>query len=218
MSEREPFGPNLRRARLQRGIALERIAAETKVSADLWAGLERNDFSRWPTGIYARSNIRAYAALIGLDQEATVDEFCRCFPQGDRRVRRTVTEQAALLGHDLDWKDDLGSAVKENRRAAVPEDGEVPALSFTRTARIVAAMSDVAVLTSGAMLCAALLKVNRPVMFSVCALAYHAVSLVALGSTPAVWVIETYLANRHPAKSRTGRERFRFLRSSEKLS
>ena len=55
MSEREAFGRNLRRLRVQRGISLESITAATKVPTDLWAGLERNDFSRWPAGIYARA-------------------------------------------------------------------------------------------------------------------------------------------------------------------
>src|SRR5204863_4421816 len=84
MSEREAFGPNLRRIRVQRGISLERISEATKVSADFWVGLERNDFSRWPSGIYARAYVRAYAFEIGVDPEATVNEFCRWFAQGDR--------------------------------------------------------------------------------------------------------------------------------------
>ena len=86
MSEQDAFGPNLRRIRIQRGVSLEQIALATKVSAALWAGLERNDLSRWPTGIYARGFVREYARAIGVDVESTVDEFCRSFPQGDRRA------------------------------------------------------------------------------------------------------------------------------------
>ncbi len=50
MSERDTFGPRLRRERERRGISIETIAAVTKVGADLWLGLERNDFSKWPEG------------------------------------------------------------------------------------------------------------------------------------------------------------------------
>ena len=82
MSPREAFGPNLRRLRLERGVSLEEIAHSTKVIVSLWAGLARNDLSRWPPGIYARSYLREYARAIGADPESTVDEFCRCFPQG----------------------------------------------------------------------------------------------------------------------------------------
>ena len=120
MSEREAFGPNLRRLRVQRGISLERIASATKVSADLWSGLEQNNFSRWPTGIYARAYVRAYAIEVGVDPDTTVDEFCRLFPNGDRRAERVVRKQAALVGHDLRWKDDLVGSVIDEKRASVP--------------------------------------------------------------------------------------------------
>jgi len=108
MSAREAFGPNLRRIRISRGVSLEQIADATKVSVSLWKALERNDFSRWPSGIYARAYLRSYADLIGVDPDTTVDDFCRWFPQGDRRVERTVREQAAIVGHNqLQWRDDL---------------------------------------------------------------------------------------------------------------
>lgn len=107
MSPQEAFGPNLRRLRIQRGITLEQIADETKVSAALWDGLEHNNFDRWPTGIFARAYVREYARLIGADPETTVDDFCRWFPQGDRRVLRVVREQAEIVGHRLDWREQL---------------------------------------------------------------------------------------------------------------
>ena len=112
------FGPNLRRIRMQRGISLESIAADTKVGVALWASLERNDLSRWPNGIYARAYIRAYAQAIGIDPEATVDEFCRVFPQGDRRAERVIREQAEIVGHEeLAWRDDLPDEDADRRGA-----------------------------------------------------------------------------------------------------
>src|SRR5206468_6334290 len=139
MSEREAFGPNLRRIRVQRGISLDRISEATKVSSDFWVGLERNDFSRWPSGIYARAYVRAYAFEIGVDPEATVNDFCRWFPQGDRRASRVVMEQAAIVGHDLQWKDDLAPGAVD-RRAPVPDaPTNEPALLITRMGRLIAA-------------------------------------------------------------------------------
>jgi transcriptional regulator with XRE-family HTH domain len=112
MSERDAFGPNLRRIRVQRGISLEQLAASTKVSVALWKGLERNDFSRWPGGIYARSYVRDYAAAIGVDPESTVDDFCRWFPQGDRRAEREIRGQAQIVGHNnLEWRDSVPPVV-----------------------------------------------------------------------------------------------------------
>lgn len=76
----ESFGPRLRRERERRQIALASIADNTKISVSLFEDLERDDISRWPSGIYRRSFIRAYAAAIGLDADATAREFLERFP------------------------------------------------------------------------------------------------------------------------------------------
>ncbi len=103
---RDAFGPNLRRLRMQGKVSVAQIADATKVAASLFHGLEKNDFSHWPTGVYARSFVRQYAEAIGADPDSTVDEFCRWFPEGDRRLERTVREQAEIVGHEnLTWRD-----------------------------------------------------------------------------------------------------------------
>jgi transcriptional regulator with XRE-family HTH domain len=117
MSGSEAFGPNLRRIRLQRGVSLKQLADSTKVAETLWAGLERNDFSRWPNGIFARAYVREYAKAIGVDPESTVDDFCRWFPNGDRRVAPIIKGQAEIVGHDdLAWRDEVPASVEGNRR------------------------------------------------------------------------------------------------------
>jgi len=107
MSARDAFGPNLRRIRIQRGVSLDTIARETKVPVELWDALEHNDFSHWPTGLFARSYIRDYARIIDLDPEQTVDEFCRWFPHGDRRALTIVREQAKIVGHTFESEGDV---------------------------------------------------------------------------------------------------------------
>ena len=101
MSDRDSFGPRLRRERERRGITLEMLATSTKVNTDLWVGLERNDFSRWPSGIFARAFVRDYARTLGLDADAVVDDFCRHFEKGDRRAIRIVEAQGELIGHQV---------------------------------------------------------------------------------------------------------------------
>jgi Helix-turn-helix domain len=80
--EKVSFGPVLRAARERRGVTLEQLARETKLSAELWEGLEDNDLSRWPTRLFARSCVRDYAIRAGLDADEVVNEFCRLFPSG----------------------------------------------------------------------------------------------------------------------------------------
>src|SRR5579864_3078124 len=79
------FGPNLARHRITRGVTLESIAAATQVPKALWEAFEDDDLLGWPTGALARSLVAEYAHLIGEDPHDAVDEFCRLFPEGDRR-------------------------------------------------------------------------------------------------------------------------------------
>lgn len=74
------FGARLRAAREQKGIGLDAIAQSTKINAALFNALERNDTSRWPSGIFRRAFMRAYANAVDLDPEATVKEFLEIFP------------------------------------------------------------------------------------------------------------------------------------------
>ena len=62
----DSFGSRLRYERERRQIALKSIAESTKISVALLEGLERDDVSRWPSGIFRKSFIRSYAEAIGL--------------------------------------------------------------------------------------------------------------------------------------------------------
>jgi cytoskeletal protein RodZ len=76
----ESFGGRLRYERERRQINLRSIAETTKISVPLLEGLERDDVSRWPSGIFRKSFIRGYAEAIGLDPEPVVREFVERYP------------------------------------------------------------------------------------------------------------------------------------------
>src|SRR5215218_8945231 len=76
----ESFGARLRHERERRQISLSQIAERTKIRASLFEALERDDASHWPSGIFRRSFMRAYAESLGLDADLTVREFLERFP------------------------------------------------------------------------------------------------------------------------------------------
>ena len=80
MEPASTFGPRMRQERERRQISLTSIAENTKISRSLLEALERDDVSRWPTGIFRRSFVRAYATAIGLDADEVVKEFAERFP------------------------------------------------------------------------------------------------------------------------------------------
>jgi len=106
MTKQETFVTRLRRFRERGRVSLEEIAVATRIRQDLLEGLERADLSAWPRGLYARAWIRAYADAIGLDASETVEEFCRLFPEGDRRAQAPMQELAAIVDVRPGFRDD----------------------------------------------------------------------------------------------------------------
>jgi len=78
--DEEFLGRRLRSERERRLITLESIAANTKINIILLRDLERDDVSRWPTGIFRRAFIRSYARAIGLDADEIATEFLERHP------------------------------------------------------------------------------------------------------------------------------------------
>lgn len=91
------FGARLRRERERRQIALSSIAANTKISLGLLQALERDDLSRWPSGIFRRAFIRAYAEAAGLDPVAITQEFLERHPDATNDSPREQASKATPL-------------------------------------------------------------------------------------------------------------------------
>jgi hypothetical protein len=184
---------------MRSGLTLEDLSALTKVNVELWEAMERNDFSRWPTGVAARSYIRSYAEAVGVDPAATVDEFCRLVPNGDRRAERLVRGTAEFIGHRLVWSDDLPPTLVEGDRRAPGAQRNGTGLWWLKLhARRVAAGADLTIVAGAAGLIVAFVKTDFWATLAAIALLYNAVSIVLLGRSPSVWAIDTFLATQHP--------------------
>jgi transcriptional regulator with XRE-family HTH domain len=120
MTPQETFISRLRRHRERNQISLEEIVRETRIKRDQLEAFERGDLTVWPRGIYARAWIRGYASVIGLDPIDTVDEFCKLFPQGDRRVEGTFREFSAIIAHPSTYQDEFEHAGEGDRRQPAP--------------------------------------------------------------------------------------------------
>ena len=123
MNPQETFVTRLRRQRLRARVSIEQIADSLRIKPEIIAAFEANDLSEWPKGLYSRAWIRTYALAVDLDPVDTVDEFCRLFPQGDRRSEPLIRGQAQIVGHDkLEWRDrdhvPVKAAAEGDRRGA----------------------------------------------------------------------------------------------------
>src|SRR4249919_931411 len=77
----ESFGARLREQRERQQIALSTIAEQTKIKVSLLEALERDDVSHWPSGIFRRAFVRAYAHAIGLEPDVVLRDFLELYPE-----------------------------------------------------------------------------------------------------------------------------------------
>ncbi|OLD22475.1 MAG: hypothetical protein AUI91_01825 [Acidobacteria bacterium 13_1_40CM_3_56_11] len=81
-SEMTNFGSSFKRARETKGISIDQIASETRISTRFLLAIENEQFHLLPGGIFNRGFIRAYAEKVGLDP-AKIREWR---PPGPRNV------------------------------------------------------------------------------------------------------------------------------------
>ena len=131
MNPQEMFVTRLRRHRTRSRVTIEEVATHLRIRPELIEGLENNDLTGWPRGLYSRAWIRAYALAVDLDPVDTVDEFCRLFPQGDRRTGGTIQEIASIVASRSGYRDELSH--EQGRRSTdqvVSEDTAQPWHAF----------------------------------------------------------------------------------------
>jgi cytoskeletal protein RodZ len=103
----DDFGSRLRDARERRGVSLRQIANATKISMSVLEALERNDISRLPGGIFGRAFVRSYAIEVGLDPEATIQDFVGQFPH-----------DSVTVGHPTSQRTEDNAMFESERRTA----------------------------------------------------------------------------------------------------
>lgn len=143
----ENFGARLRQRREAQNVELVTIAEQTKIKLSLLDALERDDVSHWPSGIFRRAYIRAYAVAIGLSPDETLREFQERFPDPAEVEIVTSAKLAAAdrsesnggargtLGHL--FSSALGSLSRRRQMSALSTeptrlDTEVPAADLPR--------------------------------------------------------------------------------------
>jgi len=173
----------LKNERQRRQILLSSISANTKISASIFEALERGDVSRWPSGIFRRSFIRAYAEAIGLDPDAVAREFLAEFPD-PLEPSHVAAASAAADGGGLRLK-----------LADSPTPFVAGPLLYGMRQRCAAVACDAGIIALLAV-CAFIVSDTFWLPLGVAMIAYYLGSILLLGNTPGVCL----LAPNRPAK------------------
>jgi len=85
------IGETLRRERVRRNFDLEAISKELKIPARLLEAIEAEQFEKLPGGVFAKSFVRQYAKMLGLDEEEIAAELDRQLrPEPEEPLRADV--------------------------------------------------------------------------------------------------------------------------------
>ncbi|MFZ3265169.1 MAG: RodZ domain-containing protein [Terriglobales bacterium] len=69
------FGEKLKLEREKRKITLEEISSSTKIGTRMLQALEEEKFNQLPGGIFNKGFVRAYARVLGLDEDQAVADY-----------------------------------------------------------------------------------------------------------------------------------------------
>lgn len=95
-SDTEWAGARLRRARLRRGIDLEKIAEVTKVNPTYLQYIEQDQFEDLPAAVYVRGFVVSLARCIGLEPGPVADGYMARFREHTPEKRRPLGRRARL--------------------------------------------------------------------------------------------------------------------------
>lgn len=167
----ESFGARLRHQRERQHIGLSVIAEQTKIKLSLLEGLERDDVSQWPSGIFRRAFVRTYARAIGLEPDAVVQTFLALYPDPSDgcapvpAVPPEAESAAAANGPPTRLRYLVGSAIdslgRRRRDAARPREaaGSEPPSTDRRPLPLVATAAFAPDLPTAARVCTELARV-----------------------------------------------------------
>ena len=116
-------GQKLRSIREMQGISLSDVAGNTKIAVSSLKALEDENFAELPKGVYARSFIRTYSGVLGLDPEVMISEFVESYP--DEVGRRSEFGNA-----EGNSTDEYQSQQSMARTAVVVAGLSIPCLIF----------------------------------------------------------------------------------------
>ena len=71
------FGATFKKARESKGISLDQIANQTRISTRFLAAIENEEFQLLPGGIFSRGFVRSFAEAVGIDPAQAVADYER---------------------------------------------------------------------------------------------------------------------------------------------
>jgi cytoskeletal protein RodZ len=69
------FGRYLKSVRLSKGISIQEISAESRISSDTLINIENEDHNKLPSEVYVKGFLRAFANYVEADGDRVIDTY-----------------------------------------------------------------------------------------------------------------------------------------------
>lgn len=97
----ESLGEVLRRAREARNLTLREVSDQTRITRRHLEAIEANDYKQLPGGIFNRSFVKAFARVVGYDEDAAVSAYLKIARErGESFDDAPTTRQASRIYTD----------------------------------------------------------------------------------------------------------------------
>ena len=113
------FGEKLRKQREQRGLSLDAISTITKISPRMLRAIEEEHFEQLPGGVFNKGFVRAYARLVGLDEDEAVSDYLAA-------LRESQVQSQAILPTFRNSTSETAEEDEADRRRINPGTGVTP--------------------------------------------------------------------------------------------
>lgn len=100
------FGPLLRRTREQRGVTLDDVARETRLSKRYVVALEEEALGKLPGGTYNRAYLKIYATFLALEPEAILRDF---LAEEERQIAASQQDLIETMNRAIDKRQATGA-------------------------------------------------------------------------------------------------------------
>lgn len=94
---KEGYGVLLSQARESKGLTIEQVASQLRLSPKQISQMEMQDSNAFPTAVYTRAHLRGYARLVGLDESLVVERFNQTIGLNETDPKKFVSQTSQGL-------------------------------------------------------------------------------------------------------------------------
>ena len=84
------LGEKLQEAREARGISISEVAEQTRISSHYLEGIEADDYSALPGGIFNKGFVKSYAKYVGVDEQEALQDYAKLVASQENEVEDDV--------------------------------------------------------------------------------------------------------------------------------